>query len=244
MKIIVFLSASNKSSICQEVATALHSVIASFPDRYSSAKQNVNGANDNGDTNIHVEKNKRKSQVSEYSLVVSNTTEVALLANLSKINTTLLHSDGDVALSKLGYYEQGKNETSGGVSLFCDASDGIRGGFIRGTGVSQIKIDRPVALFNMFLASTGTKLASMLQRFHETRVQDGVFGRVFYTWCPSISELPKIKSKSFTNIPSFSHFSHSVAYFFSNQFQFRYMANISDVMNINSECEYLFIFRF
>ncbi|UJR24352.1 hypothetical protein I4U23_005729 [Adineta vaga] len=229
-------SASNKSSICQEVSAALQSVINSFPDRYSSAKQNLNNENDDNDRNIHLEKNKNKSQELEYSLVVSNTTEVALLTNLAKINTILLHSDGDVALGKLGYYEQGKNETSDGVSLFCDASDGIRGGFIRGTGVSQIKINRPVALFNMFVASTGTKLTSMLQRFHETRIQDGVFARVFFTWCQSINELPKIKSKSFTHIPSFSHFAHSVAYFFNNQFQFRYMANKSDVSEINSEC--------
>jgi hypothetical protein len=172
-------------------------------------------------------------------LVVSNITEVGLLANLSKINTILLHSDGDVALNKLGYYEQGKNETSAGVSLFCDASDGIRSGFIRGTGVSQIKVNRPVALFNMFVASTGTKLALMLQRFYETRYQDGVFGRVFFTWCPSITELPKIKSKCFTNIPSFSHFANSVAYFFINQFQFRYTANKSDLIQINMECKCL-----
>ncbi|UJR38901.1 hypothetical protein I4U23_031569 [Adineta vaga] len=229
-------SASNKSSICQEVSAALQSVINSFPDRYSSAKRNPNNENDDNDQNIHMEKNKNKSQEPEYSLVVSNTTEVALLTNLAKINTILLHSDGDVALGKLGYYEQGKNETSGGVSLFCDASDGIRGGFIRGTGVLQIKINRPVALFNMFVASTGTKLTSMLQRFHETRIQDGVFGRVFFTWCQSINELPKMKSKSFTHIPSFPHFAHSVTYFFKNQLQFRYMADKADVAEINSEC--------
>ncbi|CAF0908994.1 unnamed protein product [Rotaria sordida] len=37
----------------------------------------------------------------------------------------LLHSDDDGALNQLGYYEQGKNETSAGVGLFYDASDGI-----------------------------------------------------------------------------------------------------------------------
>ncbi|CAF1527725.1 unnamed protein product [Adineta steineri] len=133
---------------------------------------------------------------------------------------TLIHSDGDVALNKLGYYEQGKNEACGGVSLFCEALDGIRGGFIRGTGVTQIKINRRVALFNMFIASTGIKLATMIQRFYETYVQDGVFDRVFYTYCPTISELRKIKSKSYTNIPSFSHFSHSVAYFLAININF------------------------
>ncbi|CAF3403835.1 unnamed protein product [Rotaria sp. Silwood1] len=66
-------------------------------------------------------------------MIVSTCTEVGLINNLSKINTILLHPDGDVALSKLGYYEQGKNETSGGISLFCDASDGIRGVYNRGT---------------------------------------------------------------------------------------------------------------
>ncbi|CAF4236850.1 unnamed protein product, partial [Adineta steineri] len=39
-------------------------------------------------------------------------------------NTLLLPSDGDVALSKLGYYDQERNETSASVSLFCDAFDG------------------------------------------------------------------------------------------------------------------------
>jgi hypothetical protein len=178
---------------------------------------------------------KNKSQIEEYSMVVSNITEVGLINNLSKVNTILLHGDGDVALGKLGYYEQGKNETSAGVSLFCDATDGIRDGFIRGTGVSQLKINRPVALFNMFIASTGTKTAYMLQRFHEAMIQDGVFGRVFFTWCRSISELPTTKPKCFTNIPSFAHFAHSVAYLFTNQFQFRYSAHASDFLDINTE---------
>jgi hypothetical protein len=228
--------ASNKSSICQEISIALQSLIQSFPGRYSSSKENLNTETDDNYNNNKT--NKSKSQALEYSLVVSNVTEVGLTYNLSKINTILLHSDGDVALNQLGYYEQGKNETSGGVSLFCDASDGIRGGFIRGTGVSQIKMDRPIALFNMFIASTGTKIALMLQRFYDTRNQDGVFGRVFYTWCPSVDELPKIKSKCFTNIPSFSHFSHAVACFFVHQYQFRHTANASDIEEVNTERKY------
>jgi hypothetical protein len=36
--------------------------------------------------------------------------------NLLKLNTTLLHSDGDITLNKLDYYEQGKNETSARIS--------------------------------------------------------------------------------------------------------------------------------
>lgn len=167
-------------------------------------------------------------------MVVSNVTEVGLINNLSKINTMLLHSDGDVALHKLGYYEQGKHETSAGISLFCDASDGLRSGFIRGTGVSQVKINRPVALFNMFIASTGTKIVHMLQKFHETLVQDGVYGRVFYTWCPSITELPQPKSTGFTNIASFSHFAYAVGCFFDNRFQFRHSTNRSDFAKSNT----------
>ncbi|CAF3871582.1 unnamed protein product [Rotaria sp. Silwood1] len=167
--------------------------------------------------------------------MVSNITEVGLINNLSKINTTLLHSDGDVALNKFGYYDQGRNETAAGVSLFCDASDGIRGGFIRATGISQIIINRPVALLNIFIASTGTKMANMLQRFYELRIQDGIFGRVFFTWCPSISELPMAKPKCYTNVASFSHFANSVAHLFINEFQFRYSAHESDFMNINTE---------
>jgi hypothetical protein len=241
--LVSFITGSNKSSICQEVASALHAVIELFPSRYSSRTGNSSISNDDNDNN-NINKIKNKSNTEEYSLVVSNITEVGLVNNLSKVNTMLLHSDGDVALNKLGYYEQGKNETSAGVSLFCDASDGIRGGFIRGTGVSQIQINRRVALFNMFIASTGTKIASMLQRFHETMVQDGVYGRVFFTWCPSISELPKTKSKCFTNVASFSHFTYAVAYFFTNQFQFRYSANQSDFMELNTESMYLYKYRF
>ncbi|CAF1144748.1 unnamed protein product [Adineta steineri] len=130
------------------------------------------------------------------------------------INTLLLPSDGDVALSKLGYYDQGRNEISAGVSLFCDAFDGIFKGFIRGTGVSQMKIDCPLALFNMFVASIAIKTAHMLQRFYETNEQDGVYGRVFFTWCPTLTELPPCKTVSFTNIASFLHFTVSVSTFF------------------------------
>lgn len=190
--------------------------------------------------NQNENKNKTKSNNDDYSLVVANITEVGLIINLSKINTLLLHPDGDVALNKLGYYEQGKNETSAGVSLFCDASDGIRGGFIRGTGVSNVKINRPVAHLSMFIASTGTKIAFMLQRFHETFVQDGVYGRVFFTWSQSISDLPKIKSKSFTNIASFSHFAYAAASLFTNKYQFRYSAHETDFIDTTTECKYLF----
>jgi hypothetical protein len=195
----------------------------------------------NNDDNGNIGSNKMKNTTNneDYSMVVSNITEVGLINNLSKVNTMLLHSDGDVALNKLGYYEQGKNETSAGISLFCDATDGIRGGFIRGTGVSRVKINRPVALFNMFIASTGTKIAYMLQKFHETLIQDGVYGRVFYTWCPSISELPQPKSTCFTNVASFSHFAYAVAYFFTNQFQFRHSADESDFVKTNTKREYL-----
>ncbi|CAF0930034.1 unnamed protein product [Adineta steineri] len=188
----------------------------------------MNGQNGNSDTDIHMETNKLKSQAPEYSLVVSNITEVALLCDSSSSICVLVffyivHGFFPFVMlyGFLLSYRLRKNEACGGVSLFCEASDGIRGGFIRGTGVTQIKINRSVALFNMFIESTGTKLAAMLQRFYEKYVQDGVFGHVFYTYCPTISELSKIKSKSYTNIPSFSHFSHSVAYFFSNQYQFR-----------------------
>jgi hypothetical protein len=194
----------------------------------------------NGDdqNNNNANKVKHKSNTEEYSLLVSNITEVGLVNNLSKVNTIILHPDGDVALQKLGYYEQGKNDASGGVSLFCDASDGIRGTFIRGTGVSQKTINRPVALLNMFIASTGSKLASMLQRFHETRSQDGVYGRVFFTWCPGISELPDAKSKCFTNIPSFSHFAYAVGTLFTNEFEFLYSAHESDFMAMNTQGKY------
>ncbi|CAF3923142.1 unnamed protein product [Rotaria sp. Silwood1] len=228
-------SASNKSSICHEISSALQCVIESFPNRYSSPKTVSNNENYENYDNIHKNKNKNKSYAQEYSLMVSNITEVGLINNLSKINTTLLHSDGDVALNKFGYYDQGRNETAAGVSLFCDASDGIRGGFIRATGISQIIINRPVALLNIFIASTGTKMANMLQRFYELRIQDGIFGRVFFTWCPSISELPMAKPKCYTNVASFSHFANSVAHLFINEFQFRYSAHESDFMNINTE---------
>ncbi|CAF1026318.1 unnamed protein product [Adineta steineri] len=91
------------------------------------------------------------------------------------INTLLLPSDDDVALGKLGYHDQGRNETSAGVSLSCDAFDGICKGFIRGASVSQMKTSRPLALFNLFVASTAMKTAHMLQRFYETNEQDGVW---------------------------------------------------------------------
>ena len=225
------IAASNKSSICREVSVALQTVMELFQGGYSSSKSNETDYNDNSNTN----RSKSKSNSEEYSMLVSNITEVGLIYNLSKINTMLLHSDGDVALNKLGYYEQGRNETSAGVSLFCDASDGIQGGFIRGTGVSQVKINRPIALFNMFIASTGTKITHMLQRFFDTKEQDGVFGRVFFTWCPSVSDLPKAKTKSFTNIASFSHFAYAVSYLFTNQFQFRYLADETDFVEQNTE---------
>ncbi|CAF4818491.1 unnamed protein product [Rotaria socialis] len=225
-------SASNKSSTCQEISLALKTICELFPGRYSSLKKtNLDLQDDENNDN----KTKKKLKNEEYSMVMSNATEVGLLNNLAKVNTILLHADGDAALNKLGYYDQGKNETSAGVSLFCDASDGIFGGFIRGTGVSQVKIDRPVALLNMLIASTGSKLASMLQRFYDTKDQDGVYGRVFFTWCQSISELPMAKTISFTNVPSFSHFAYAVAQFFVNQFEFRHLANKSDTITTNND---------
>ncbi|CAF3428377.1 unnamed protein product [Rotaria sp. Silwood1] len=233
---IIGESASNKSAICHELSFALSTVIQLFPERYS-VKQEVKSSTDNIDNNIKIES---KHNVQEYSMIVSTCTEVGLINNLSKINTILLHPDGDVALSKLGYYEQGKNETSGGISLFCDASDGIRGVYNRGTGISQIKIARPVALLNMYVASTGTKVAQMLQKFYEDKQQDGVYGRVFYTWCRSISDLPNNRTKSFINIPSYSHFSCAAALLFSNKFEFRYLLDKSDLVHSetdNSEFE-------
>ncbi|CAF1382874.1 unnamed protein product [Adineta steineri] len=71
--------------------------------------------------------------------------------------------NSDAALSKLGYYDQGRNETSAGVSLFCDALDDLFKGFIRGTGVPQMKTDCPLALFSMFVASTAIETAHMLK---------------------------------------------------------------------------------
>lgn len=230
--ILCFLSlASNKTSICHEVSIALQAVIDLFPNRYTSGKR---VASDDG-FNETTEKNKKYQSTSEYSMLVSNCTEIALLQNLSKVDTMLLHSDGDVALSKLGYYEQGKSETSGGVSLFCEAFDGLRAGYCRGTGVSRLKIERPIALLNFFIASTGNKLVQMLQRFHDYKEQDGVYGRVFFTWCPSISELPKAKGKSFTNIPSYSHFAHAAASLFTNKFKFRYQVHQSDIVENDRE---------
>ncbi|CAF1182285.1 unnamed protein product [Adineta ricciae] len=225
---IIGESASNKSAICQEISFALQTVNEMFPGRYSNSMEDL-------DSDHNTNKTKHKSIATGYSMVVSNATEVALLNNLTKVNTILLHSDGDVALNKLGYYDQGKNETSAGVSLFCDASDGLFKGFIRGTGVSQVKINRPVALLNMFVASTGTKMAHMLQRFHETKGQDGVFGRVFFTWCPSLVELPPSKTTSFTNIASFPHFPVSAATFFINAFELRHSTNKSDYVRKTSQ---------
>ena len=70
---------------------------------------------------------KKKVDVNhDYSMVISNCTKVALIQNLSKVNIILLNSDGDIALWKLGYYDQGKGESSAGVSLFCDSFDGLR----------------------------------------------------------------------------------------------------------------------
>lgn len=211
-----------------------------FPGRYSSIFNNENKANIDINDSSAVSKTKSKLDPDEYSLMVSNVTEVGLITNLAKVNTLLIHSDGDVALNKLGYYEQGKNESAAGVSLFCDASDGLRYGFIRGTGVSQVKIERPLALFNMFIASTGTKLACMLQRFYEKHEQDGVFGRVFFTWSPTITELPTMKLTRYTNIASFTHFACTVAQLFENQFEFRYDAHKCDIESLDNQCKCLY----
>lgn len=152
----------------------------------------------------------------------------------------LLHADGDVALHKLGNYEQGRSKTSGGVSLFCDASDGMYGGFMRETGVSQLKINRPVALFSMFIGKDRKKLASMIQRYYETKEQDGVYGRVFFTWCPNVLDLPRAKTQSYTNIASLLHFTYATASLFQNKYEFRYLANNSDFHNEHKESKLLF----
>jgi hypothetical protein len=228
--------ASNKSSICREVSLALQTVIRLFPGRYSGNKRDASEFDDTKQS----DKKQKVSHDDEYSMLVSNITEVGLIKNLSKVDTMLLHADDDVALHKLGYYEQGRNETSGGVSLFCDASDGMYGGFVRGTGVTQLKINRPVALFNMFIASTGTKMASMIQRYYETKEQDGVYGRVFFTWCPSVSDLPRAKTQSYTNIASLSHFAYATASLFQNQYEFRYLAHNSDFRSKHKESKLLF----
>lgn len=209
-----------------------------YPGRYSSTFNSQSNTNVDTIDNSTVSKNKSKPNPNEYSLLVSNITEVGLVNNLAKVNTLLLHADGDVALNKLGYYDQGKNESSAGVSLFCDASDGLRYGFIRGTGVSQVKIERPIALFNMFIASTGTKLATMLQRFHEKYEQDGVFGRVYFTWSPTITELSRTKLTRYTNIASFTHFACSAAKLFENRFEFRYDAHMSDIESLDIKCKW------
>jgi hypothetical protein len=244
-KTSLFILASNKSSICNEIGLALHNVNELFPGRYSSLYQHSDdNVNIDANGNQNQPKSKTKSNESDYSMVLSNVTEVGLIMNLSKINTLLLHGDGDVALQKLGYYEQTKNETAAGVSLFCDASDGIRCGFIRGTGVSSIKINRPVALMSTYIASTGTKMAPMLQRLHEMPYQDGVFGRMFYTWCESITDLPKPKSTSYTNVASFSHFAYAVACFFKHVYQFRYSAHQNDFSYANEERKYILKAKF
>jgi hypothetical protein len=233
LSVFFFVAASNKSAICHEISYALQTVNELFPGRYSASKRN---SNDDNDTNTKTMKG--KTTMNDFSMVISNATEVGLLSNLARVNTMLLHADGDVSLTKLGYYEQGRNETAAGVSLFCDASDGLRKGFIRGTGISQLTIDRPVALLSMFVASTGTKLAHMLQRFHETKEQDGVFGRVFFTWCRTVVELPLGKIMSFTNVASFSHFACATAMFFENQFEFRHSADGTDFSDRVSESTY------
>jgi hypothetical protein len=68
-----------------------------FPGRYSALKRDLNT-----DTDTSTKSTKTKSNLNGYALVVSNMTEVGLLNNLAKVNTMLLHTDGDVALNKLG----------------------------------------------------------------------------------------------------------------------------------------------
>jgi len=54
----VLIIASKKSSICQEISSALQHVIQTFPNRCSSLKQNIGGDNtDNFDNNNN--KNKK-----------------------------------------------------------------------------------------------------------------------------------------------------------------------------------------
>ncbi|CAF3123060.1 unnamed protein product [Rotaria socialis] len=87
----------------------------------------------------------------------------------------------------------------------------------------------------MSIASTKAKMASMIQRYYETKEPYGVYGRVFFTWCSSVSDLPLAKTQSYTNIASLSHFAYATAGLFQNQYEFRYLAHTSDFHNKHKE---------
>jgi len=143
---------------------------------------------------------KTKSNPEEYSMVVSNITEVGWFHN-PVASFRWRYTKESTRLS----WTRQKWNISRFYSLSCNASDGIYATFIRGTSISQIKMDRPAALSNMFKARTETKSSYMLQQFYETMRLDGVFGCIFFLCCPNISDLSIAETKYLKNATSLPH---------------------------------------
>lgn len=148
---------------------AHHELNQAYPGIYSSNDWNETDGDDGA-----LKKGTGQKRV-RWAMLVSTITEAALSQYLAHSDITLLNQDGDQALKQLNYYDQG----NAGTAVFCWAIDGCQSGQSRTTSVERItnQLAEPSKL-SVFIASTGSRFTPTLQKFHEEKVNDGVFGRV------------------------------------------------------------------
>lgn len=160
---------TNKSFVPEEMMYALHELDRSYPGYYSS-----NEPSDADQEEMPPKKTTTSKRV-PWAMLVSTITEAALSQYMSYSDLTIINQDGDQALKHLNYYDQGNT----GTAVFCWAVDGCQPGQSRTTGVERItnRLAEPSKL-SIFVASTGSKFAPSFQKFHEEKVNDGVFSRV------------------------------------------------------------------
>jgi hypothetical protein len=160
-------SGTNKSFLPEEMIYAHHELNRMYPGVYSS---NDSNEMDEDETVI-----KKTSKRTPWTMLVATITEAALSQYLAHSDITLINQDGDQALKQLNYYDQ----ASAGTAVFCWSIDGSQPGQSRTTGVERItnRLPEPSKL-SLFVASTGSKFGPALQKIHEEKVNDGVFGRV------------------------------------------------------------------
>ncbi len=214
---------SNKSYLANEIIYALKILDDTYPGIYSN-RQTSN------DTETNEEPPKKKQKIDSWSFLVSSITEAALSKYTNYTDVMLINPDGDNALKLLSYYEPNTVNGAPGVSWFCNAYDGIEPGTNRVTGVesSSNERDRPSKM-SIYVASTGKKLSIPIMKMVEETSNDGVHGRVWYTYNNTVRRLPDILIQKQVSLPNFSHIALGCHSFFQNRIiEFRYGLYRSD----------------
>ncbi|CAF2843321.1 unnamed protein product [Rotaria sp. Silwood2] len=217
-------TASNKSYLANELIYALKTLDNKYPTVYSNRRMM-------DDIDHNEEQPNKKQKIESWSFLASSMTEAALSKTTNFTDAMVVNPDGDSALKNFSYYEPNTNGSAQGVSCFCNSFDGIEPGSGRVTGVELSMNDRvrPSKL-TMYIASTGRKLAIPLMKMANEGGNDGIYGRVWYTYTNTVYELPDVLIEKQVSLPNLTHIAIACHQLFqSRTIEFRYGLFRSDL---------------